>query len=59
MIYLTHTFSRDKILEAIADSYLSLLSKKLAFFTTDDLNLQGFTTTKIDTKKGVNRMPRD
>ena len=39
--------------------FYDLNKKKLGFFTKDDLTLIPYTTTKVDLKKKVSRLPSD
>lgn len=56
-VYFVSLFSRDKILEALADCYYRLFKRKMAFYLTDELNLNSFCTSKVDGKKNISRIP--
>jgi hypothetical protein len=46
------------LLNAVCIAYCQATKKKLAFYFTDELSLQQFTTTKVDVKKGLLRTPK-
>lgn len=51
---------RDRILQVLCNSYYhNVPNRPLPFFFKEDINLVKFTTTKVDKKAGVTRMPQD
>ena len=43
----------------ICDAFETLVKKKLGFFYKEDISLIPYTTTKVDIKMPVNRMPTE
>ncbi|CAD8098559.1 unnamed protein product [Paramecium sonneborni] len=50
---------REKILFILSDAYNKLLNKNLKIYLTDDLTLIPHTKTKVDAKKGIQKMHRN
>lgn len=51
--------NKQLIIEVLCDAYNKGTKKKLAFHYKDDLTLLQYTTSKLDSKRGNSKRPKD